>query len=320
MPSQRVDVLGTTWPVAQAARDVRIDQRAVDALATRLAARPLERPTWRVWPHWWDDSPHTATYVLVLDALNFSFWGEPRWRVSYAGHTFDGYWALAAALRRGLEEGWPLLDARALARASEADVAHLLRGEGLIPMLSERVDQLRDVGRVLLEQYEGSFAHAVAQCGGSAERLVNLLARQFPSYHDAYLVDGTEVHLYKRAQLLVSDLFGAYGGAGLGRFEDLGWLTAFADYKVPQVLRTEAVLAYSAPLARQVDSLRPIPAGHAWEIEIRACTVWAVEFLRRALAARGRALLAFELDWLLWSEAQGRQLPFPYHRTRTTAY
>jgi hypothetical protein len=118
----------------------------------------------------------------------------------------------------------------------------------------------------------------------------------------------------------VSDLVGAYDGSGLGHFDDLQTLTAFAGYKIPQVLRAESVLVFSSPLATTVDRQQEIPAGHSWEVEIRAATIWAVELLARELANRGRQVLAFELDWLLWTGAQGSQLPNPYHRTRTIYY
>ena len=315
-----IDVLGTTRAVVDAARDVRIDYDATRALAARLAGQPLDRPPWRVWPHWWDDSPRTATYVLVLDALNFSFWGEPRWRVRYGGRTFNGYWALAAALRRASDRGLPLLDADWLSALDNETVAALLEGEGNVPLLQQRADCLREVGLVLRRDFAGSFARAVERCEGRAEALVALLARHFPSFDDRASYAGAEVHFFKRAQILVSDLVGAYDGRGLGAFVDLQWLTAFADYKVPQVLREEGLLVYSPTLAAHVDGRRELPAADPREVEIRAGTIWAVELLRRELAQLGRTLMAFELDWLLWSGAQGRELGHPYHRTRTVFY
>lgn len=58
--------------------------------------------------------------------------------------------------------------------------------------------------------------------------------------------------LYKRAQIFAADVWGAFGGAGLGTFSDLHRLTTFADYRVPVVLRQLGILNYSAQLAAQV--------------------------------------------------------------------
>jgi len=304
-----------------AARDVSIDQDAVEHLASRLADRGVEAPAWRVWPHWWEDSDRAADYVLVLDALNFCFWGEPRWRVEYEGRVLDGYWALAACLRHALEADVPLLDPEYLASFDEFAAAELFEGEAEIPLLAERIANLREVGRGLLDA-GGSFAEIVRQANGSGEALVAEVVRRFPSFDDVATYDATEVRLYKRAQILVSDLHGIYGGQSLGAFSDLDRLTAFADYKIPQVLREADILVYTPALADTVDRQQLIPPGDPREVEIRASTVWGCELLRQALERRrpGPPLRAFEVDWLLWSDAQGRTISRPYHRTRTIFY
>ena len=331
-------VLDSTRTVMDAARDVTIDQTAVDRLAARLADLGVEAPEWRVWPHWWEDSDRAADYVLVLDALNFSFWGEPRWRVEYEGRLLDGYWALAACLRRALETDVPLLDPDYLASFDEPAARALFAGESEIPLLDARVANLREVGQGLLSA-GGSFAAIVRAANGSGEALVREVVRRFPSFDDVatYPVaaddsvapegsvaatDSIDVRLYKRAQILVSDLHGIYDGRGLGAFSDLDRLTAFADYKIPQVLREAGILVYSPSLADTVDRQTLIPPGDPREVEIRAATVWGCELLRRALERRrsGPPLRAFEVDWLLWSDAQGRTIDRPYHRTRTIFY
>ena len=40
-----------------------------------------------------------------------------------------------------------------------------------------------------------------------------------------------QVFLYKRAQIFAGDLFGAFGGRGLGAFHDIDQITMFADYR-----------------------------------------------------------------------------------------
>lgn len=62
---------------------------------------------------------------------------------------------------------------------------------------------------------------------------------------------------YKRAQILVGDVWGAYG-KHRGRdhpygFYDIDQLTMFADYRIPQILRAKSVLIYSEELADKID-------------------------------------------------------------------
>lgn len=318
--TDELGVLATTRPVVEAARHVRIDGAAVAAVAARLAAGELRVPAWNTHYHYAGEPAATALYILALDALNFSFWGEPRWRIVYGGETLDGYWALAAALKRAALAGRLPLDPAALAEMTEADLAAILAGEGIIPLLAERAANLRELGAGLRDHWGGSVARFIEAAGGSAPRLARLLARDFASFDDVATYAGREVRFYKRAQIAVADLWGAFGGQGLGAFRDLEHLTAFADYKVPQVLRRLGILVYDAHLAGLVDSRAELPPGSAEEVEIRAATIWGVEELRRALAAAGRSVRAFEIDWYLWEEGQRVRDDRPYHRTRTIYY
>ncbi|HET7037539.1 MAG TPA: queuosine salvage family protein [Thermomicrobiaceae bacterium] len=314
-------ILRTAHWVVTGARAVAIDPAGVERVAGQIATREIAPPAWDRTLHWIGQPDATANYVLALDALNFSFWGEPRWVVSYQGERYNGYWALAASLTRALNQGVPLDDAAFLAEIDAARLGEILAGEHPIPLLEERAANLREVGRVLLARYGGLFSRAIAASGPSAVGLVELVVRDFPSFRDVANYHGVEVRFYKRAQILVSDLYGAFAGTGLGAFPDIGRLTAFADYKVPQVLEHLGVLVYTPALAERIARLEELPAGGAGEVEIRAATICSIERLRRALANRGRRLAAFEIDWALWS--LGQQLPGsarPYHRTRTIFY
>jgi hypothetical protein len=340
-------VLASTAPVVAAARFVRIESEAIARIAGELHERPP--PVWDETLHWRDESWRTAVWVLALDALNFCFWSisrdsHERWRVAWRGQEYDGYDALAAALHRAIEDGRPMWDAAYLATISDDEVADILQpasGATAVPLFPARVAHLREVGRGLLalaEEATGAGIHVesgiewlVQRAAGSATRLVEEVVRRFPSFDDtlpapAWLRSEANstpetIRFYKRAQILVADLHGAFAGEGLGAFADLATLTAFADYKVPQVLRHLGVLTYAPALAARIGRRELIPAGSREEVEIRAATVWACELLRRMLASRGRQIAAYELDWLLWTA--GQRLPAttaPYHRTLTVFY
>jgi hypothetical protein len=319
--SDSLNVLATTRRVVDLATAVRIDATAVNQLADRIARHDLTPAVWDSALHWNGAPEATANYILVLDALNFCFWGEPRWVVTYQGERYNGYAALAAALTRALQDGLPLTDAGYLATINEADLATILAGEGSIPLLPARVENLREAGHVLQARFDGQFGNLIRASGGSGIELVQRVVDAFPSFRDVATYAGAEVHFYKRAQILASDLHGAFDGRGLGAFHDLQRLTAFADYKVPQVLRELGVLRYSTELSALVDAQVELAAGSPFEVEIRAATIWAVEELRQELQRRNVDLSAYQLDWTLWQF--GQDLPAatrPYHRTRTIFY
>src|SRR5205823_11565076 len=124
----------------------------------------------------------------------------------------------------------------------------VLRGDNTIPWIERRLENVRELGDVLIAKYDGSFAKAVDSCGGSAVKLVDLVVTNFLSFDDVADVDGREVRFYKRAQILVADLHGAFKGEKWGRFADLAQISAFADYKLPQILRHMGLITYSASL------------------------------------------------------------------------
>lgn len=298
------------------AEHVRIDVEALEELARRWAG--VDAPGWYEKYHFFDGTHRSANWLLALDAVNFSFWAEDpaeRWEVEYEGERLDGYWALAASMRRGVDDGTKLWDAKVLAELTQGDLYRIFRGKNLIPLIADRMNNLREVGRVLIEHYGGQFVNAIDAVQGQAERLVLLLAHDFPSYNDVATYQGRQAPIYKRAQLLVSDLWGAYGGKGHGGFTNMETLTAFADYKLPQILREFGVLHYSPELAADVNTRTIIPAGSPQEVEIRAGTIQASELLAERLG-----MPAFQVDWLLWNQAQAMKMQHPYHLTRTIYY
>jgi hypothetical protein len=314
-------VLTSTEPVVSSARHVAIDHDRVRTVARQIAGGQLASGEWDSDLHWRGNPDATANYVLVLDALNFCFWGEPRWRVTLAGNTLDGYWALAAALKRALDGGTPLTDAEYLARIPAVDVATMLSGEHVIPLFSARVRNLREAGSVLDERWDGRFLRLVDAASGNAVRLVQLVVEHFPSFRDVARYDGREVRFYKRAQILAGDLAGSFDHSGAGALDDIEHLTAFADYKVPQVLHQLGVLRYDEYLMSILRARREIDHGSPAEVEIRAATIWAVEHLRQRLSADDNPIPAYQIDWHLWN--LGQSLPgdtLPYHRTRTIYY
>lgn len=68
----------------------------------------------------------------------------------------------------------------------------------------------------------------VQEADGSAAYLVNLLADEFSCFRDIYNVDDEEIKIYKRAQILVADLWACFEGKGYGKFDDIDQITMFA--------------------------------------------------------------------------------------------
>ncbi len=324
-------ILSSTRAVMEEGEHVWIDQERLAQLALQWVQQEgngatLYTPTWYDKYHFHDGSERTVNWLLLLDALNFCFWAEKdqlRWQIEYKDELLNGYWAEAAALTRAVEEGVPLWDATYLSNMSSDDVAHIFRGvpaSSSIPLFEQRLLNAREVGQVLRERYDGQFSHAIEQVEGDAVKLALLLATHFPSFNDVALYRNHEVRFLKRAQICVADIYGSFGGIQWGAFHNMDSLTAFADYKLPQVLRHLGVLQYDLTLAKRIDNQELIAEGSEEEIEIRAATIWTCELLRRAMAAHNHMVSAAEIDQRLWLLGQKSTHMRPYHRTRTMYY
>jgi hypothetical protein len=307
--------------VAEAGEHVSIDGEAVASYCRDLAACDLaEASEWEASLHFRGDDEQTLAYVLVLDTINFSFWGDPKWRWERGGQVLDGYWALAAALTAEAEANPAFLQAGNLAVLDAATLSRVLDGTPAIPLLAERAANLRELGRWIAGRFAGRFGPVLEAAGHDAPSLVRLVVEELDSFRDEALYKGRVIPFYKRAQILAGDVYGAFAGQGWGRLARLEALTAFADYKLPQILRHHRILRYSPGLAAAVDGLVPLPPGSAQEVEIRANTIQAVEEMRRELQQLGQEVTSYQVDWLLWLASQDSGQMRPYHRTRTIYY
>jgi hypothetical protein len=320
-PPRTYDVRSACGWVVSVATQVRIDDDALRALAGSMASDP-DPPAW--------DSPHlvpsadadaetVAGWTLLLSALNFSFWQEePRWRVRGA----DGYMALAHALRRAHDGGVPVARPSHWTRWSVDDLAAVLHGDAggalLPPMVAERHAVAAELGGWIVESHGGSALGALA-AAPSAWEFAQTLAATLRGFRDVAEYRGRRVPLLKRAQIAAHDCGAALGSRAPAGLRDRSGLTAFADYKLPQVLRASGVVAYAPTLAARVDAREELAAGEEAEVEIRAATVVAVDRLTALLRSHGRDLDATQVDAMLWWRGQGLHAQ-PYHRVRTIWY
>lgn len=108
------------------------------------------------------------------------------------------------------------------------------------------------VGQVLLSKFHGNVSDLIRRANGSAVQLVSLMVESFPGFRDHAVYKGRQVFFYKRAQIFVADVYGAFQGCGFGKFNDIGALTMFADYRIPVILCKLGILQLSGKLALKV--------------------------------------------------------------------
>lgn len=257
---------------------------------------------------------------FAFNAANFCYWKEPKWTIVHQGNRISGAYGMKAAFNRALEEGFPLTDPIYIETLSEEDFEQIIRGEGTLPLIAERLSFLHQAGRILREKYELSVGNLVESGKGDALQLLDEITSNFPCYDDSVEYRGRKVLFHKRAQLFVNNAHNILvnEGSGLSRTEEL---TALADYKVPQLLRNRGILEYGESLAQRIDNYELISAGSNEEVEIRAFTLEACEQIAEDLRGKFPGLKVIDLDrWLYLESKKPSPSDKPHHRAITTAH
>jgi len=318
------DVLESAKYVSEKSNLVAINNEKIEYFVRRAIGQDFKLPDWDSSHPFFDGTEKTVSFFLVLDSLNFCFWSEaqePRWEIEYQSQKLSGYLGFAASLKKAVLEGSPILESGFLSEMTLDELRRLLGGKNELQLMKERREILNELGQVLLENYQGQAVYLVEEASGSALKLASLLADKLKSFRDVAWYKDRKVFFLKRAQIFAADLYGVFRGESWGRFGDMAKLTAFADYKLPQVLRHLGILTYSPELAQMVDNQILLFPGSVEEVEIRANTIWAVEGIRQEFEHLGRKKMAFEIDWLLWNMGQeDTYRDRPYHRTKTVFY
>ena len=205
-----------------------------------------------------------------------------------------------------------------------------------------------EIGRGLIDNFEGSAIKFIAAAEGQASKMVELMLENFPGFRDISTTSfddnndnghlRREIYFLKRAQIFVGDINAALDL----NLEGMDQLTTFADYRVPQILRHYEVIEYNSSLSSMVDTGKEILKDSTEELSIRAATVIAVEELVDFLNSmdsnsnnnnktnnkvgneeKESSFTAVNVDWYLWQVGERmhqEKLLKPFHKVRTQFY
>lgn len=315
-------ILNSVQPVITNGKHVKINKDVLEKFAADVKPKDMEGSEYAEEAGNFTEEQHIA-FAFVYSSLNFCYWGEPKWTVTIDGKQYDGSAAMWRSLQKAVGDGYDLLSAKYLKNLPKSDLEKIFAGNIQIPLFDERLELLHKLGEVIDGKYNASFTSFVDKAEWDAVQLVKLLAADIPDvFNDEVDYHGNTVKFYKRAQLVPAHLWDLHRfgtiSQEIGNFDQL---TAFADYKVPQLLRKFGILEYTTDLADKIDNLIEIPAGSDEEIEIRAATIWAIELTTQAVKQRIPAANAAKVDGIFWFKGQEKSPDDkPYHRTRTIWY
>lgn len=315
------NVLRTTKKILSDLKFVEIDKSQIDAFASKITLKDFDSSGINLSKYDWPKEK-LLELTFLFNAINFCFWAgkdEKKWTIE--DDNLDGAVALFRCLENELKMNPDFLNPDELSDMSLGRIRNLLKGNITIPLLSERLSNIREFGKVVEKKYNNKILNILKESELDGYKLAEILVDSFVCFDDVSTVTGNSIAFYKRAQLnskMIHDILESFGEPGLKGIEKL---TAFADYKIPQRLRHLGILNYSEILANKIDDMVLIPEGSKEEVEIRVATVWAVEYIKEALKPRFDFVTASHVDNILWNSSQTKiKKEKPYHRTLTTAY
>lgn len=321
--------------------DVALDTHGTKAAAVQIWDLMQEKSyNFKTWSehslHPKEKDEATVNFIFLMDLLNFCFWSDSsdpqhRFAVEYQGQRWTGYWSLVAAIHRALEEDIPITTPSFWTNdtvCTDNLLRYVFRSatEECIPLLDERITCIREAGRILMVEFDCSVLELIQEAEQSAATLVNLLVTRFPCFKDIAIFENETIHFYKRAQIFAADLWACFEGQKHGTFNDIDIITMFADYRIPQMLHSLGCLRYSPSLESRIRNLTQLESGGSWEIQLRGCSIWCVELIRREILRQHpkAEVNAILIDFFLYDTMKEREVEaketIPHHRTRSIWY
>lgn len=321
-------VLASLQPVVDGAQLVRINHEKITEVANWMAYEEFAKPDGSMLFDFGNDPDVLMDFTLVVNTMNFAFTDFStgvKFETDYMGKRWCDSEAMVASIHRAINAGIPFFSGEYLAKLTRKDLESVFAGTIEMPMLDERVVLFNEVGRVLVEKYQGRYSNFVRSCAprlyANGDGLLERLTTEFPRFRDVSIYHGSEVHIFKLAQLGIWGMHLALSPRGAWKLEDADNLTAFADYIVPVGLRVMNIFEYTPELEKQINSLVEVKRDSEAEVELRASSIYVIAKLTEEINKRRpgmEPLLQPQVDFRFWKTYHATH--WPHHLTKTVMY
>lgn len=316
----KYDILNSIKIVVENAKHVKINENNIKSIMDFLS-KSERKP-------WLDDSyldvqkttiEEKIIFMLLCESLNFCYIGEPKWKIEFNGTMYSGSYGLFYGIAKSIKQGHKLYNIDYLKELAIGDFNSILKGTREIPLLKERYDILKK----LVEEIECiENVYELFLKANNDQELLSIIVNNFSNFRDISIYDNKEVYFFKRATLLVEDLYQNIDGIRI-KIKSNNGLFGCADYKIPQVLRHFGVLEYSEELEAIVDNEQELEHDSKMEVEIRASMIYAIELIKEQLNNNGINMNSIEIDnalWLLSKDKNFKEKSKPHHLTYNIFY
>lgn len=271
--------------------------------------------------HWLSNSPYNLlelpveliiNFLLIYESIDFSFWGNPKWKVKTENGEEDGSVALLYTILKYVKHK-KVAD---FSKVTKDEFREILKGNTEIPLFEERYNIVKNISKTVNEKMNGNFYEFIKDVNTDKE-LFKIIVENFPDFKDERTYKGKVIYFYKLAQLLTSDIL-HIRELKENITIDYSHLVGCADYKIPQVMRALKILEYSKDLEEIIDNKKEIEVNSEYEVEIRAAMIVVIDIIKKKLENK---ICAMDINDYIWGQARIKGINLkPYHLTRNINY
>ncbi len=285
-----------------------------------------------------------AGFLLVAHGLDF---GSGFRQLLHKHRRGAGAWLTIRAGLINMGQQNPTCEATWLSSLTLHDVATLFDlecgGEELEPLAKQLQESIQEIGNQLtLSGFSCPGDFVVDKMKDGASGLVQSLVDTFPlTFCDEYVVNDQQVCFYKKAQLVVSEIYMRFAKEDPAfEYHDIDNLTAFVDNVVVAMMRMTGIIVCNEVLVATISEEREILKGSEEEVALRSSALHAVELIVHHLNSNTNAhsLIGDEdhvdstgkvkvinsqklCNWLWgWLGKDGANRNYHRHRTPSTSY
>ena len=236
--------------------------------------------------------------VFIIESMNFCFWKKPKWKITYNNELISGSNALFYSVIKKVEEDKNFLNIEYLDNISFDEFKNIFKGEEECPLIENRFNNFKETITYIKNH---DFYNELFNIKTDIE-LRSYIVDNFSHFKDESIYKGKVIHFYKRATLLVNDLY-RISNTIKNNIGNVDNLTGCADYAIPRIFRDYGLLVYNEELAKLIDSEELIAHDSEMEIEIRANMLYLIELIKNKL----NGINSIELDSIIWN--MGHRIP-----------
>ena len=319
-------VLGSLNPVIENLQTINLNLDQIKNVADWIAYEDFPPPEQNISKN--NPDEHIRTTMLI-NTLNFAFTdfeSSTKYEIVREGKVLSDSEAMFVQIQEAISSGVQLYDGNVLSDLDEKQLKSIFKGNIEMPMMSERLDILLNVGAKLSDDYKGDWMNFInagpKKLYDNGEGLIERLTSEFPRFEDTSQYDEKyNIHFYKLAQLAFWGIHAELAGTGDFYIEDMQSMSAFADYIVPVALEVMKIVEYSEELRNKITNGEIIARDSLEEIEIRSTSLYITAKLTEEINKRRpaeKSIIIPQLDYRLWKQYHATHRP--HHLTITTMY